>query len=270
MRILLLEDEPLAARRTRGYLARYGEGVTEAGWCQSAAEADAWLAERGDPDLLVSDIELLDGNVFALFDRRPVACPVVFATAYDQFLLRAFEANGVGYLLKPYTYEQFAAAIDKVRGLLGARTAARANASDPAAPPAAPLSPEALAQLRVALVADARPRYRQRLTVRRPSGISILPLAEVALLLSEDKVTFAVDAAGKRHALSQSLTALEAELDPAAWLRVNRGELVHLAYVARLELYGRDRLAVHLRGPLRERPVASRDRTPALRRWIDA
>ncbi len=259
MRTLLLEDEALAAKRTREYLGRYGHGLTEVGWVQSVGDAHAWLDEHGDPELIISDIELLDGNVFALFEQRRVSAPVVFATAYDQFLLKAFEANGVGYLLKPYTYAQFAAAIDKVSALLGG--------NEPAATPAPSLSAEALASFQAALASVHQPTYRERLTVKRSGGITLLPLAEVPLLLSEDKVVFAVDATGRRHALSQTLTQLEAELDPAAWFRANRGELVHLPYITKLEPYGRDRLAVHLRG-LKQVAVASRERTPELRRWI--
>lgn len=256
MTVLLLEDEPLATRRTRGYLARYGHGLAEVGWCQSVGDARDWLAANEPPGLIVSDIELVDGNVFRLFAEVDVSSPVVFATAYDQFLLWAFEANGVGYLLKPYTYEQFAAAMDKVRGLT--------TPASSAAP--ASLSPDTITQLRAALLAPQR-SFRERFTVRRNSGITLLPIAEVPLLLSEDKVTFAVDACGKRHALSQTLTALLGELDPGAWFQVNRGEAVHLPFVERLEPYGRDRLAVHLRG-IAEVAVASRERTPELRRWV--
>ena len=259
MTVLLIEDEPIAVRRTRAYLGRYGHGLTEVGWTQSVADTVAYLAAHPPPDLLISDIELLDGNVFALFEQVDVRCPVVFATAYDQFLLKAFEANGVGYLLKPYTYEQFEAAMDKVRGLIGG-----GDQSDPQQAPV--LDAAAIAALQAALQRQ-HVSYRERLTVKRASGITILPLAEVPLILSEDKVVFAVDAHGKRHALTQTLTQLEAELDPTRWFRANRGELVHLDYVERLEPYGRDRLAVHLRG-IRERAVASRERTPALRRWV--
>lgn len=259
MTVLLLEDEPLAAKRTRDYLSRYGRGLTEVGWCQSVGDARDWLGAHEAPDLIISDIELVDGNVFRLFDEIEVRAPVVFATAYDQFLLRAFEANGVGYLLKPYAYEQFAAAIDKVRGLTAAGSASE-TVDEPG------LSADTVAQLRAALLAPQR-SYRERFTVRRSSGITLLPVAEVPLLLSEDKVTFAVDATGKRHPLNASLTALLAELDPGAWFQVNRAEAIHLPYVERLEPYGRDRLAVHLRG-LRETAVASRERTPELRRWV--
>ena len=261
MRVLLLEDEPLAAKRTRGYLARYGRGLAEAGWCQSVDDAHSWLAEHPAPDLLVSDIELLDGNVFRLFDEVDLPAPVVFATAYDQFLLRAFEANGVGYLLKPYTYEQFAAAMDKVLALfgLGENQGAR---HQPAG-----LSADTVAALREALRGE-RAQYRTRFTARRSSGVTILPVEEVAMLLSEDKVTFAVDARGRRHPLNQTLTTLAEQLDPGAWFRVNRAELVHLPFVERFEPYGRDRVAVHLRG-VQGAAVVSRERTPEFRRWVE-
>jgi len=260
VRTLLIEDEALAARRTRGYLQRYGHGLVEAGWVQSVADTAAWLRENPAPDLIISDIELLDGNVFGLFEQVEVKAPVVFATAYDQFLLKAFEANGVGYLLKPYTYEQFAGAMDKVRALV-----LRTGSSQDAGPQA--LSSIALAQLQQALTQQHK-SYRTRFTARRPSGITLLPAEEVSMLLSEDKVTFAVDASGQRHPLNQTLSSFEVELDPEAWFRINRGELVHLPYIQRLEPYGRDRLAVHLRGT-KHIAVASRDKTPELRRWVE-
>ena len=263
MRTLLIEDEAIAARRTRQYLTKYGQGLQDAGWVQSVADANAWLDEHGDPDLIISDIELLDGNVFGLFDARLISAPVVFATAYDQFLLRAFETNGVGYLLKPYTYEQFAAAIDKVRGLVNQQGEPKAMQKETALG----LSVSAIAQLQAALQ-QKHQHYRERFTIKRTSGITILPISDVAMLISEDKVAFALDVNGKKHPLSHSLNQMEEELDPKAWYRVSRGELVHLPFIERLEPYGRDRLAVHFRG-LKETAVASRDKTPGLRKWLE-
>ncbi len=261
MRLLLLEDEPLAAKRTRQYIERYGQGLAVAAWHQSVGDALEWLAANPEPDAIISDIELLDGNVFGLFERRTVTAPVVFATAYDQFLLKAFETNGVGYLLKPYTYEQFGAAMDKLLRFV------RSAGAQPEHGPETGLNAATIAALRAALQ-QPKHDYRERFTVRRSSGISLLAVADVALLLSEDKVTFAVDAQGKRHALSQSLTALEAELDPKSWFQANRAQVVSLDYIERLEPYGRDRLAIHLRG-VKDFVVASRERTPELRKWVE-
>jgi len=204
----------------------------------------------------------LDGNVFGLFDARPITAPVVFATAYDQFLLRAFEANGVGYLLKPYTFEQFSAAIDKVRSLVKQQAKPQAETNKGLG-----LTESAIAQLQAALQKQHQ-HYRERFTIKRTSGITILPIADVAMLFSEDKVAFALDASGKKHPLSYSLSQMEEELDPKQWFRVNRGELIHLSFIERVEPYGRDRLAVHLRGQ-KETAVASRDKTPALRKWLE-
>ena len=263
MNILLIEDEAIAARRTRDYLKRYGQGLEEAGWVQSVGDANDWLDEHGDPDLIISDIELLDGNVFGLFDARTISAPVVFATAYDQFLLRAFEANGVGYLLKPYTFKQFSAAIDKVRGLVKQQAEPKPEAQTASLG----LSMSAIAQLQAALQKQHQ-YFRERFTIKRTSGITILPITDVAMLFSEDKVAFALDVRGKKHPLSHTLSQMEEELDPKAWFRVNRGEMVHLPFIERLEPYGRDRLAVHLRG-LKEMAVASRDKTPGLRKWLE-
>ncbi len=267
MNIFVIEDEPLAAGRISAYIERFGESCTQVGWAQSVAGATTWLSDNESPNLIFSDIELQDGNVFELFDAVAITAPVVFATAYDQYLLKAFQTNGIGYLLKPYTYEDFAAALEKVRLLSKGRTKSAPPTDAPAPANPSVLSVDALAALRQALGAEQN-RYRERLTIKRSSGISLVNLCDVALLYSEDKVSFAVDAHGKRHALSQSLNALEAELDPRQWFRANRGQLVSLAYVERLEAYGRDRLAVHLRG-VKGVVVASRERTPELRRWVE-
>ena len=258
MRLLILEDEAPAAAQVRQFAARYGLPTHDVHEARSLEKARRWLAEHPLPDLIFSDIELLDGNVFDLYQQVPVACPIIFLTAYDDFYPAAFQASGIGYLLKPFSYEQFAAAVAKYEALQASLA------------PAAALPPALLAQLGAALrqPAAAPAGYRQRLPVRLPTnGFYLLPVAEVAYLQAEAGVVFAHDQQGSRHPLTGTLGEWEQQLDPAAFFRLNRSELLHLPAVERAEPYFNNRLAVRLRGGAVL--VSSSAHTPALRRWLE-
>lgn len=254
--IVLLEDEALAARQLTDLLARLLPGARMLATLPSVQEAAAWLSANPAPDLLFSDIELLDGNVFALFDRVQVNCPIIFTTAYDQFLLRAFQGNGIAYLLKPFTEHQLRQSLDKYTLL---------RASSGASVPV--LTETALTQLRDAL-RPAQMTYRQRFAVKLRQGIHLLAVEDITYIQADEGLLFAFDAKGHKYPLNGSLSEVEEQLDPARFFRLNRSELVHIRYIDRLEPYFNDRLAVRLVGradPL----IGSTSRTPDLRRWIE-
>ncbi|RZK46764.1 MAG: response regulator, partial [Hymenobacter sp.] len=91
MLALVVEDEPLAARRLIGLLQKHAAPLTLLGPAESVAQAVALLQTGPAPDVLFLDIHLADGLSFELFEQVEVACPVIFTTAYDQYALRAFK-----------------------------------------------------------------------------------------------------------------------------------------------------------------------------------
>lgn len=264
MTIIILEDEPLAASQLADFVARSQPDAQILVTLSSVQDTIAWFASNPAPDLLFSDIELLDGNVFGLYERVSVACPIIFTTAYDQFLLRAFQTNGIAYLLKPFTYESFDQAFTKYRTL---RTTFAAPATEPAEPVSAGLSPNVLMQLRVALQ-ENKTAFRQRFTVKLRNGIYLLTVDDIACLQADEGVVFAFDTAGQKYPLNGNLTELETQLDPARFFRLNRSDVVQLRHIERLEPYFNDRLAVRVVGRA-EALIASTTRTPELRRWIE-
>ncbi|RZK52981.1 MAG: response regulator [Hymenobacter sp.] len=122
MLALVVEDEPLAARRLISLLHKHAAPVTILGPAESVAQAVALLQAGPAPDVLFLDIHLADGLSFELFEQVEITCPVVFTTAYDQYALRAFKVNSVDYLLKPIDEEEFVVAITKLRKRLAATT----------------------------------------------------------------------------------------------------------------------------------------------------
>lgn len=247
MRILLIEDEEPAAAQLRRFVHQYQPTATIVGECQQVSEAAAYLRQHPAPDLILSDIELLDGNVFALFGQVIVTSPVIFITAYDTFLVQAFEQNGIAYVLKPVQYAQFAAALQKYERLRQSFQGA------------------ALQQL-VAQVAPA-PRYKTRLVSKSRAGLYLLEVADLAYFQLRNGVTHAVDGHGRAFILNETLSQLEALLDPTQFFRLNRTELVQISAIERLEPYFNDTLVVHLKAPATTL-TSSSHRTPELRKWL--
>ncbi len=260
MRLLILEDEAPTATQIRQFAARYGLPAHDVHEVRSIDNGLAWFAAHAMPALIFSDIELLDGNVFSLYEQVRVTCPIIFLTAYDQFLLPAFQANGIGYLLKPFDYPQFAAALAKYDGL-------RASFAPEATPPEPSLPAALVEQLRAALRPPA-PAYRQRLPVRLPNNsFYLLPTPDVAFLQADAGVVFAIDQRGARHPLAGTLTEWEQQLDPAHFFRLNRSELVQLSAVVKAEPYFNNRLLVKLTHGTTL--TSSSAQTAAFRRWLE-
>jgi DNA-binding LytR/AlgR family response regulator len=265
MNVLILEDEVLAARQTVQFLERAGLITDAPPVVRSVEKALAWLGSNPMPDLIFSDIELLDGNVFSLYEQFRVTCPIIFTTAYDQFLLPAFRGNGIAYLLKPFDYEQFREALDKYQLLQGSF----GTAASAAAAPKSGLTFEVLQELSQALRQNKQPQYKQRFTVRMRNSLYILTVDDVAFVQADEGVTFAVDAAGTRYPLTGTLTELERQLDPSRFGRLNRSELVNIAFVEKMEPYFNNRLAVKLRVTPEVVLTTSAAQTPEFRRWLE-
>ncbi|NUO00551.1 MAG: response regulator transcription factor [Saprospiraceae bacterium] len=254
MRVFILEDEALAAQRLMEFIQIAYPEAQIAGWEKTIRQGLLWLQQNEEPDLLFSDIELLDGNVFRLYEAHRVNCPVIFTTAYDQFLLQAFQVNGIAYLLKPYDLEQFKQAIAKYNRLFGT--------------PGVPVITEAvLMQLKQAFQ-PAFAQYKQRFTVRMGGGIYLLNTEDIQYFTAEDKVVLACTAEGKRYPISQTIAELEETLDPRRFFKINRGDILNIGAIRKIEPHLNDRLAVTVTGsPIFF--VTSAARTAPFRKWLE-
>ncbi len=254
MRILILEDESLAAERLEEFIARNLPGSEIVGSLQSQRDAHNWLTQHPMPDLIFSDIELLDGNVFQLFEQIKIECPIIFATAYDQFLLKAFQINGIAYLLKPYDEAQFQQALEKYQRLF-----------QPQAQPT--LNAEIVNQLQKALRPTFQ-QYRERFTIKKANGIFLLQAKDISYINADGNLILAYDRQGKRHPLNHKLSELEQLLNPIDFFRINRSQIIRLDAIQKLEPYFNDRLAIHVLAadtPL----ITSASRKAEFRRWVE-
>jgi DNA-binding LytR/AlgR family response regulator len=230
----------------------------------SVADALAWLAGHPAPDLIVADIQLADGLSLEIFEHTQPGCPVIFTTAYDEYLIEAMQRDGIAYLLKPLREDDIAGALakydrleshftERVRGLLGAWIGRR---SHPVAQRGA-RSP----------TADSPAVAPRRLVARHRDGFVVLSLDEIAYFVVVDKLVEVVTRDGRRFAVDQALGELERDLGAEAF-RVNRQYLVHASAVVGFRPFVKGKLLIELSPAAAEEVVVSQENAARFRAWL--
>jgi two-component system LytT family response regulator len=272
MTVLILEDEYPAAERLRRLLAEAAPEAQVLAVLDTVAGALAWLAAHPAPDLLLSDVQLADGLSLDVFAQAVVRSPVIFTTAYDQYAIRAFQANSIAYLLKPVKLPELQAALAKLHQwplkLRAEREGLRAEpVSD--ATSLSTLSFQNIERLLDALPRPQRP-YKARFLVRQ--GETLLPIAtaDVAWFQSRHDTTTLALPDGRRLVVDYTLEQLEALLDPALFFRLNRQVLAHLPAVRRLVPHLGGKLLVELAPPITGGEVlVSKEKASAVKHWLE-
>jgi DNA-binding LytR/AlgR family response regulator len=253
-KVVIIEDEPLARNKLKRLLPDLPDPVEVVAELSSVAETSSWLQTGVHVDLIFSDIELSDGNVFNSYQQYPPRCPIIFITAYDAFMLPAFDTHGIAYLLKPYNFEKLQQAWRKFRQLTAVSQQAEQSAIN---------------QLQALLnsLAINHATYVSRIPIRQSQQIYFLEVNDIVYIQTDGSLIMAFDGSGKRHYLPyNSLQAAEAALDPVLFFRLNRSELVQSQYIERLERYCKNTLSVFLSTGVQLK--TSQSRTSEFNRWL--
>jgi two-component system LytT family response regulator len=214
---VLVDDEDLARAVLREMLEKHPE-IELLGECANGFEAVKMVSER-KPDLLFLDIQMPKLDGFEVMELIGSEVAVVFVTAYDQHALRAFEVHAVDYLLKPVGADRFEAALERAKQRLGK-----------------PPSPRAI---ELAAAARQPGHYLDRVVVKDGARVQIIPVAKLDYVEAQDDYV-ALASEGKKHLKQQTISSLEAALDPRNFLRLHRSYLVNLERVAKVEPYGKE------------------------------
>jgi len=212
LRVLVVDDEEPARTLLREYLDRAG-GVEVVGECRNGFEAVKAVNDLR-PDLLFLDIQMPRLNGFEVLELLGREVAVVFATAFDEHAIRAFEVNAVDYILKPVSPERVKAAVDKARQRLAVR------------------APMPVAELAAAARPPGQPA--SRLVVRQGARVHVIPADKLDYAEAQDDYV-SLHAEGKAHLKQQTLADLEASLDPARFVRIHRSYLLNLDRLARID-----------------------------------
>jgi two-component system LytT family response regulator len=222
IRTIIVDDEELARTLLREYLSDVPD-IEIVGECANGFDAVKSITELA-PDLLLLDIQMpkLSGfEVLELIERKPV---IIFATAFDEYALKAFDVHAADYLLKPYSKERFEEAVQHARELLH-----RKELPDYAK-----------------LAVDARPAgtHIDRVLVREGAKVHVIPVATIEYVEAQDDYYY-IHVGGKKMLKQGTLSSLEQDLDPRQFLRIHRSYILNIDRLARIEPYAKDsRVAV--------------------------
>jgi two-component system LytT family response regulator len=241
LRVLVVDDEPLARRRIVAMLGEHAD-IEIVGEGEDAASAEAMLADA-KPDLMFLDVQMPEVDGFALLDSlEPQVRPfVVFMTAHAEHAVRAFDAGAVDYLLKPYDQRRLTKSLDRARAAISAsRPAAWSGGAE-----------ALLAQVR-ALVnagAGASPgpsslaiddavrgpgtRYLDRVAVTIGARTVFVPTSLIQWV-EADRNYLRLHTRERTYIIRSSVGALEARLNPSEFVRVHRSTIVRLDCVQEL------------------------------------
>ena len=226
--VFIAEDEPLAREVLRDAIYAH-PGLRLVGEAGDGASALAQI-NRIRPDVVFMDIQMPEMTGLDVLRRLECTPAIVFTTAYDQYAVTAFELNAVDYLLKPFTRARFDAAV--------------ARLLDSPAPPRE-IVDHALAQAAQGASGQASGRL-ERILVRDRGRIFPLSLNEIAYLKADAKYT-AIAARGQTFLVRIGISELEAQLDPARFIRVHRSALVNLDFVDSMKADEQSQLVIQMR-----------------------
>ncbi|MEY4168670.1 MAG: LytR/AlgR family response regulator transcription factor [Blastocatellia bacterium] len=224
LRVLIADDERPARSFLAALLRTFPEVdlVAEAG---SGAEAVELIC-RHRPDLALLDLQMpeLDGLAVAALIERDYRPLIAFVTAYDEYAVKAFELNAIDYLLKPVERERLAATLLRAESRLE-----RESERDPR-----DREVDRLAAAVDQIDGSRRPAYLTRLPIRRHEEIVLLPVAQLSAIESEGDLLVLTTVDRRRHYLTCRLKELELRLDPASFLRLNRGTIARIDQIMSL------------------------------------
>ncbi|WP_103072383.1 LytR/AlgR family response regulator transcription factor [Aquimarina sediminis] len=253
MNILILEDEIPAYEKLTLYLTKCLTTPFTHHWSRSVEKALKLLREN-KYDLIFSDIQLLDGIAFDIFDQTPLATPIIFCTAYDTFLLEAFKTNGIAYILKPYSEQEFSEAIHKYKTLI------------PLSKNSSSLDHGIYKNLKELIDPEKR-QFLKRFVIKKRNGIKLIDTDTISLIEACGDFCKITDQKGGIHNTTQNIGSLTNQLDPNVFFRINRSQMVNINHIKAMDNHSKNRLIIVLNG-VEQGVTTSSSTTSAFRKWV--
>lgn len=252
MRVLLIEDEPLAAERLQHLLKGCEPDIEVVGQLESVEEAVTFFHSGKKIDLLFLDIQLADGKSFEIFDKVKVEIPIIFTTAFDQYAIQAFKLHSIDYLLKPIQQNDLKQALDKFKRII----------SQPA------LTVEELSALK-SLLAQNSESFKERFIIKSGNKLQYKHASDVAYFFADGKMTFLVSKKeNRRYLIDHTLEELETRLDPKFFFRISRKFIVAVDCISEVKGLMSTKLEVKLNQSCEHDLSVSRERAQNFKNWL--
>jgi DNA-binding LytR/AlgR family response regulator len=248
LNIVIIEDEKLAAANLEKIIKKLEPDANVLAILNSVKQAIAWLSQH-KADLIFMDIELGDGQSFEIFREVKIDAPVIFATAYDQYAIKAFKANGIDYLLKPIDESELQSALNKYRSLVH--------------------NPDYTFLKDFLSTVHQKKEYKQRFMIQAGSRIRSVPVEDIAYFYFLEKSTFICTSDNHHFPSEYSLDKLEEMVNPDQFYRINRKMIVSIKSINKIYSLSKSRIKLELTPSFEEEVLVSFNKTPDFREWLN-
>ena len=250
MKIVIIEDEQLTADDLSETILKVFPGAQIIARLSTVKDAVAWFRKNEQPDLIFSDIQLGDGLCFEIFKKHPLTTPVIFCTAYDEYALSAFKANGIDYILKPFDEQAIANSLTRYKEL--ERKFLGNNQQI-----------EKILQL----FDNRKNQNRGSVLVYHKDKILPVKLDDIALFYIDHEITYLITLGQKSFTISRTLEELE-EIADNSFYRANRQYLVNRKAIKEASQYFARKLSITLSIPFSETITVSKVKVPDFLNWL--
>jgi len=248
MKVIIIEDEPIAVKKLQNILDEISGELETLVVLPSVREAVQWISGNASPDVGFFDIQLADDLSFQIFEKCQVDFPVIFTTAYDNYLLKAFEYHSVHYLLKPLQKEMVNQAIEKVAQLKNIYTTQLIHD--------------------LIQVEKTTARSKSRFIVRKGNEFIPLEVNRIAYFFTEHSLSFAQTFTDETFMIDQSLLDLEKQLDRSQFFRANRQYIVNLKAIEKFRSIDQSKIRLEVLPATTREIVIAKQNAAQFRLWI--
>jgi DNA-binding LytR/AlgR family response regulator len=250
MKIVIIEDEKVTARDLAQTIEQLFPQAQIEKILGTVKESISYFSDGSSADLIFSDIQLGDGLSFEIFSKVEIDVPVVFCTAFDEYALHAFKANGIDYILKPFTTEAVAAAINKYLAFRGKITENT-------------LPYKALEQLFV----SRKTVDPGAVLVYQKDKILPISISQIAFFYLKNGVVSLTTFDKKNYLINKNMEELGKVTEPL-FFRANRQFLVNRKAVVDASSYLSRKLSVSLSVPTQETITISKEKITQFLEWL--
>ncbi|WP_313376671.1 LytTR family DNA-binding domain-containing protein [Chishuiella sp.] len=250
MKIIIIEDEKPAARLLKRRVEKLGYEITE--MLHSVEESVFWLESNPHPDLIFMDIQLSDGLSFEIVDQVELSSAIIFTTAYDEYVLKAFKLNSIDYLLKPVDEEELKFALSKFE-----KQQQSASTLD------------ILEIKKLFTTTQTEKKYKERFSIKIGTSIKIVETENIECFFSENKASFIHTKENKNYLVDFSLDKLEEQVDPKKFFRINRSQIIRIDCIKEITVYSNSRLKIRLSTFDDLEMIVSREKVADFKNWLE-
>ena len=254
MKIIIIEDEQLAAKRLLELILKYDPEIEILGEFDSVEKSVEWFNSNSPPDLVFMDIQLADGLSFEIFEQSMITSPIIFTTAYDQYAIKAFKVNSIDYLLKPIDFDELSTAIEKFKNIHCEK------------------KPEYISTKNIAfdkVLQLLTKEYKSRFVIKVGEHIKSIQVEDISCFYSLEKASFLQTKKNSNYVLDYSLEQIESLINPDDFFRVNRKYIINLKAIADIISYSNSRLKIELKVENDEDIIVSREKVKSFKAWLE-